>query len=220
MTNSKPKMSASYKAVFILSIFMAFFVLLAGAATKSKGSGFGMWVWGYTAWLMYKRRISQLVSFYKFMLWFDIIASGVAVAVFVFGDSEVGGLVNYSAVEVFLLFAIVISITFSLYKYFSKVQFHAVSNPNVDDSDSTIWEQVSMEITQGKRVDRLWTRAFSESDGDSNRANARYIKLRFNQIKSETDGESPLSSHKPWCTQKDNADNNVNNLWHSFPPQG
>ena len=45
--NNMPK---SYKLIFIASIFMVFFVLLAGAATKSKSSGFGMLIWGYTAW--------------------------------------------------------------------------------------------------------------------------------------------------------------------------
>lgn len=40
----------------------------------------------------------------------------------------------------------------------------------------------------------MWTRAFSESDGDSNKANARYIKLRFDQIKLESMSSSSSSN--------------------------
>lgn len=194
MTNPKQKMSASYKAIFILSIFMVFFVLIAGAATNSKSSGFGMWIWGYTAWLMYKRRNTDLVSFYKLLLWFDVIAAGVAVAVLSFSDSEVTKIVGYSAIEVLVLFVFVISITYGLYKYFLNLDSNPTSSDSFSVSDSTIWDQVSEEVKSGKRVDSLWTRAFSESDGDSNKANARYIKLRFDQIKLESMSSSSSSN--------------------------
>ncbi len=194
MTNPKQKMSASYKAIFILSIFMVFFVLIAGAATNSKSSGFGMWIWGYTAWLMYKRRNTDLVSFYKLLLWFDVIAAGVTVAVLSFSESEVIKIVGYSAIEVLVLFVIVISITYELYKYFLNLDSNPTSSDSFSVSDSTIWDQVSDEFKSGKRVDSLWTRAFSESDGDSNKANARYIKLRFDQIKLESMSSSISSN--------------------------
>ncbi|MBT8573371.1 hypothetical protein G6699_07270 [Polynucleobacter paneuropaeus] len=194
MTNPKQKMSASYKAIFILSIFMVFFVLIAGAANNSKSSGFGMWIWGYTAWLMYKRRNTDLVSFYKLLLWFDVIAAGVAVAVLSFSDSEVTKIVGYSAIEALVLFVFVISITYGLYKYFLNLDSNPTSSDSFSVSDSTIWDQVSEEVKSGKRVDSLRTRAFSESDGDSNKANARYIKLRFDQIKLESMSSSSSSN--------------------------
>lgn len=194
MTNPKPKMSASYKAIFILSIFMVFFVLIAGAATKSKSSGLGMWIWGYTAWLMYKRRNADLVSFYKLLLWFDVIAAGVAIAVLSFSESEVTKIVGYSAIEVLVLFVFVISITYGLYKYFLNLESNPTSSDSFNIFDSNLWDQVSEEVKSGKRVDSLWTRAFSESDGDVNKANARYIKLRFEQIKSESRVFSSASS--------------------------
>ena len=65
MTISKIKMSASYRAVFIFSIFMVFVVLVVGTVTKSSMSGIGMLIWGLTAWLMNKRMNSELVIFYK-----------------------------------------------------------------------------------------------------------------------------------------------------------
>lgn len=194
MTVAKPKMSASYKAIFILSIFMVFFVLLAGAMTNSKSSGFGMWIWGYTAWLMYKRRNADLVSFYKLLLWFDVIAAGVAVAVLTFSDSDVSKYVGYTAIEAVLLFVFVISLTYGLYKYFYSLESNSTSSVSSDVADSTIWDQVSEEVKSGKRVDSLWTRAFSETDGDSNKANARYIKLRFDQIKLESMSSSSSSN--------------------------
>jgi len=192
MTNPKPKMSASYKAIFIFSIFMVFFVLVAGAATKSKSSGLGMWIWGYTAWLMFKRRNADLASFYKVLLWFDIIAAGVAVSVLAFSDNDVSRYVGYSVGEAFILFALVISITYGLFKYFANLSISGDDslNSNVID-DGILWEQVSEEIKRGVKVDSLWARAFSDADGDANKANARYIKLRVEQL-SQT-SKSPKS---------------------------
>lgn len=183
MTNPKKKMSASYRAIFILSIFMVFFVLIAGAATKSKSSGLGMWIWGYTAWLMYKRRNADLASFYKVILWFDVIAAGVFVSVLAFSDNDVSRYVGYSVGEAFILFALVISITYGLFKYFTKLSISGDDSfkSNVSD-EGILWEQVSEEIKRGERVDSLWARAFSDADGDTNKANARYIKLRVEQL--------------------------------------
>jgi len=181
-------MSTSYKAIFILSIFMVFFVLLAGAATNSKTSGFGMWIWGYTAWLMYKRRNSDLVSFYKLLLWFDAIAVSVVIAVLVFSDKDFG----FSYGEALVLLSVVILITYGLYRYFLKLQLSSNSTESNDANDTSHWEQVSEEIKNGKRIDSLWTRAFAEADGDNNKANARYIKLRLEQIKNSAKSTSEV----------------------------
>jgi len=220
MTVTKPKMSASYKAIFILSIFMVFFVMLAGAATNSKTSGFGMWIWGYTAWLMYKRRNADLVSFYKFLLWFDVIAAGVALAVLTFSDSDVSKYVGYTAFEAIILFVIVISFTFGLYKYFLSLESNPSSSKSFNVADSTIWDQVSEEVKLGKRVDSLWTRAFSETDGDSNKANARYIKLRFDQIKFESRGSSSPSSVSSMPKESAKVKLTVFDFWNHFNTVG
>lgn len=186
MSSTKPKMSASYKAIFILSIFMVFFVLIVGAITNSKTSGFGMWIWGYTAWLMYKRRNADLVSLYKFLLWFDAIAAGVVVSILLFSYSDVSKYVGYSVVEVSLLFIVVFLVTYGLYRYFKSKNdliYGSSSNASVTSMDEKHWEQVSEELRNGQRIDSLWIRAFSEADGDNNKANARYIKLRVDQLK-------------------------------------
>ena len=195
MTVTKSKMSASYKAIFILSIFMVFFVMLAGVATNSKTFGFGMLIWGYTGWLMYKRRNADLVSLYKFLLWFYVIAAGVVLAVLTFSDGYVSKYVSYTEIEdIITSYIIVISLTFGLYKYFLSLESNPTSSKSFNITDSTIWDQVSEEVKSGMRVDSLWTRAFSETDGDSNKANARYIKLRFDEIKLDSKGfSSPLN---------------------------
>ena len=180
MTDSKPKISASYRAIFILSICMIFIVLIAGAATKSKGSGIGMFIWGYTAWLMYKRRVSDLVSFYKGLLWFDVIAAGVALAVLVFSDNDASRYVGYSTTEVTLLFALVISLTYGLYIFFRNqtnllsVSSSVVNNSSIDDKH---WEQASHEL-DGDRHVATWARAIAESNGDESKAKAVYLKIR------------------------------------------
>lgn len=220
MTNTKPKMSASYKAIFILSIFMVFFVLLAGAATNSKSSGFGMWIWGYTAWLMYKRRNADLVSFFKLLLWFYVIAAGVAVPVLTFSDSDVSQYVGYTAIEAILLFVLVILFTYGLYKYFLNLDSNPTSSDFFDAADSTIWDQVSEEVKSGKRVDSLWTRAFSESDGDSNKANARYIKLRFDQIKLESRVSSSVSSGSSLPKESSKVKLTFFDFWNNFNSVG
>ena len=88
MANLNPKMSASYRAIFILSIFMVFFVLIAGAATKSNGAGLGVLLWGYQAWLMYKRDNTALVSLTKAILWVQAIAFCIVFSVLLFSKSD------------------------------------------------------------------------------------------------------------------------------------
>lgn len=181
-----PKMSASYKAIFILSIFMVFFVLIAGALSQSKSSGFGVWIWGYTVWLMYKRRTSDLVTFYKGILWVYFIAGFVAIGTLAISNNEVSRIVGYTAFEVLFLFILIILLTYGLYRYFYNLSLNTETYTFIDaNSDTQLWEQVSDEIKSGNRVDSLWVRVFSETEGDVNKANARYIKLRAEQIKQE-----------------------------------
>lgn len=216
MTVTKPKMSASYKAILILSIFMVFFVLLAGAMTNSKTSGFGMWIWGYTAWLMYKRRNTDLVSLYKALLWFYAIAAGVVVSILLFSDTDVSKYVGFSIAEVFIIFVIVFLSTYGLLKYFKNLQKNQSSYESNEADDSSLWEQVTNEVKSGKRIDSLWTRAFSETDGDSNKANARYIKLRFDQIKSENSSSKSSKSVETSHRNLPKVKLNFFDFWNNF----
>ena len=49
-------------------------------------------------------------------------------------------------------------------------------------NEEEIYESISKEIDSDGKKNGLWTKAFSESDGDENKAKALYIKYRFVQI--------------------------------------
>jgi hypothetical protein len=66
----------------------------------------------------------------------------------------------------------------------------------------------------------LWTRAFSESDGDSNKANARYIKLRFDQIKSEIRSSSRTSSVSSLPKESIKVKLTIFDFWDNFNTVG
>ena len=186
--SSKIPMSLSYKAVFTLSILMIFVVIIGGAMSGSKSVGFGIWYWGYTAWKMYKRDNVALVLLQKVMLWFQAAAFSVALAVLMFSDSDITRYVDITPLGLLIVSTFSIGITFALYKFFKAQDFVVTSAADrggytIDDA---LWEQVSNELKSGKRVDALWARAFADADGDSNKANARYLKLRFDQLKSDS----------------------------------
>jgi hypothetical protein len=118
MNDVKTPMSNSYKAIFIFSIFMIFFVIIMGAASGSKGGGFGVFVWGYTAWLMYKRNNKDLISFYKTLLWIEGILFSASAAIFTFSESEIISMVELGGF--FVLAAIAMGVSYGLYKFFKK----------------------------------------------------------------------------------------------------
>jgi len=56
---------------------------------------------------------------------------------------------------------------------------------NCKYTEEQLWQIVSDEMKNGIRVDALWTRVFAESDGEINKANANYLKYRYEQVKKE-----------------------------------
>ena len=118
MNDVKIPMSNSYKAIFIFSIFMIFFVIIMGAASGSKGGGFGVFVWGYTAYLMYKRNNKNLISLYKTLIWIQGILLSATAAIFIFGESEIFPMVELGGF--FVLAAIAMGVSYGLYKFFQR----------------------------------------------------------------------------------------------------
>ena len=49
-------------------------------------------------------------------------------------------------------------------------------------NEEEIYELISEEIESSSTKKGLWTKAFSESEGDENKAKALYIKYRFDQM--------------------------------------
>ena len=48
--------------------------------------------------------------------------------------------------------------------------------------EDEIYDQIGKEIEQDKKVRSVWTKALSQADGDVNKAESQYIKLRFEQL--------------------------------------
>lgn len=189
MSETKSKMSVSYRIIFIISIFMIVFVLLVGSLIKSPSTGYWVFFWGYTAWLMNKRNNHGLIIFYKVTLWFDVIVAVIAVSILLFSNDEVKQLVGISTIEAAILFTIVIFLNYALFVYFKRQlnpKINSLAKANQPAIDDIYWEQASSEIKQGQRDDTLWARVFSDADGDENKTKARYLKLRVEQLQSES----------------------------------
>lgn len=183
-------MTGNYKGVFIFTIVMTIFVFFMGAASGSKGH-IGTLIWGYTAWLMYKRNNAQLVSVYKALLWFFSFAALLMIFLFV----SYGETLGYSGAGLFFLFLLVFVIDYSLLKFFQREvqnELHPARPSNTKPSDITsstltneqIWEKVSLELESSRR-EGLWARCFSESNGDDNKARALYLRSRVSEIENE-----------------------------------
>jgi hypothetical protein len=205
----KKPMSTSYKLVFFFSILMIFSVLILGSATGTKSSGFGLWVWGYTAWLMYKRNNVSLVGLYKVLLGFDIFACVVVFVVMLFSDGDVFKIIGYSQVGFIMLLGLVTLITYGMYSYFkaqieSKINSYESAHSTSSDvnnkplkspstasklsplpSEDLYWEMALDELNNNKHNVALWARIFSEVDGDVNKTKARYLKFRVQELSAE-----------------------------------
>jgi uncharacterized membrane protein YhaH (DUF805 family) len=68
-------------------------------------------------------------------------------------------------------------------------------NQHIDlvDEDS-IYEQVMLEIEEDRKVKSTWAKAFAQSDGDENKAQAMYITFRVNEIINKE--EQKFDKHK------------------------
>lgn len=195
---AKKPMSTSYKFVFLFSIFMVFFVLIVGAITHSKSSGFGMWVWGYTAWLMYKRRNSDLASMYKLLLWFDAIAIIFLVLIYAFNISTFSVFSSEDLLVAFIFLVVVKLITASLYLFFKSqtVDSSEVSIPiNDDQPNDECWSKALSELNSGNIDDAAWARAFAESNGDESKAKASYLKIRASSLHRLSEKSIPINSN-------------------------
>ena len=186
MANLNPKMSASYRAIFILSILMAFAVLMAGAATKSNGAGLGVLLWGYQAWLMYKRDNTALVSLTKAILWVQATAFCIVFSVLLFSKSDAKAYIDITPQTLILLAILCFGIEFFLYRFFrSQASQSALTFPtsvvNSSSIEDEFWQQALREL-EGVRHEATWARALAESDGNIDLARSLYIKQRANHL--------------------------------------
>lgn len=197
MNSLKSPMSSSYKAIFVLSLLMIFFVIIGGAISGSKSVGVGVWYWGYTAWKMYKRDNASLLSLQKIMLWFQAVAFSVALAVLLFSDADVSRYVDITPEGLIALAFLSMGLTYGLYRYFQgqlKVvpeRFFVTSS--VDKISDKHWEQASREL-EGGRHEATWAKSVSASEGDEPKAKALYLKLRATALQNaEYEGNLALA---------------------------
>lgn len=108
MSEIKAPMTIAYKAVFTFSITMTLLALLGGST-----SGIGVVLWGYTAWLIYKRRNKSLVSLFEALLWFEVIAGG---AGFIFIALSMDSSTLLGLYAIFILLAI--GIAYGMRRFF------------------------------------------------------------------------------------------------------
>jgi hypothetical protein len=82
-------------------------------------------------------------------------------------------------------------------------------------SDEFLYEQVALEIEQNKKLKGLWTKLWTEADGDEKKATIRYIKARVQQMKQEL--EQQLVTENEGETVSENVPDFSQNLA-STPP--
>ena len=202
MITTKAPMTNSYRAIFIFAIVMSFATLLAG----NKG-GIGTLFWGYVAWMMYKRNFVGLVTLFKLSLglvFFSFFIGFVLLSNGTFEEKWFG----YTPQGYYLTVLIVGAIDLALLSYFKNLtnQADLAYRPSdsqipsseqlkspfgsgyIDSNDNKLWEDALFEFNN-KRNEGLWGRLFSESDGDENKAKARYLKsyverIQFSKINS------------------------------------
>ncbi len=66
----------------------------------------------------------------------------------------------------------------------SKETITPISN-NLEISEDEIYEKIMIEIEEDKKVKSTWAKALAQSDGDRDKAESLYIKLRVHKFKTE-----------------------------------
>lgn len=188
MESIKPPMTGAYKFIFIFSILMSILCLFGGIATQSKGS-LGVLLWGYAAWLMYGRKNSSLVTLFKTLMWFEIIAGVVGILfMLTLGTSEMVGISIFAYA---ILISIGATVSYFLLEFFKKQTsdpLNAKKSSSATDisnvNEPKYWEQALDEFNSAERNKSLWAKSFSECEGDENKAKAKYLSIRFNELVS------------------------------------
>jgi hypothetical protein len=153
-TQLKKPMSGGYIAVYIFCLFMCFLSIF--------GRGIGVLLWGYVIWQMHKRNNQLLASFFKGLIWFDLIAGGIGFIALLSlggGDSTIG--IGMGAF--LLLIGLGASIAFALMIFFKNqcdvqnVRSNDFNNNSTKDSGSFAESQPAYKTyphTEGGGVSR------------------------------------------------------------------
>jgi ABC-type glycerol-3-phosphate transport system permease component len=111
MNDQASPMTTSYKVIFWLSIFMA--------VISVAGNPMGVFLWGFTAWCMHRRKNAELVKLYGILRWLSAIAVSIGIALslsYINDDADMFG-IGFSLV---VLGSISLAVNIFLFKYFTK----------------------------------------------------------------------------------------------------
>lgn len=87
---------------------------------------------------------------------------------------------------------------------------------NINEDD--FYEQAWSEVEENKQIKSIWAKAFTQSEGNSEKTKAIYMKLRVDSLKKEAEEKIHLAQKKfkQEATRKEAYDNKVNNKLQSF----
>ena len=114
-------MSASYKAVFVLSLVMipiSMFLSFALSGGKGGASMAAIW-WSFTAWYMYKRDNKSLVSQQWFLIWIQGVV-GTLLFLLLILDEDLRNSLDYTPIGIVLTLAVSIPLNYGLLVFFQK----------------------------------------------------------------------------------------------------
>jgi hypothetical protein len=198
--------------ILALAVLMFFVTLIVTQINGAKTSIY-YYVWIMVGYYAYKARLSDIQTMMKYFIYLNVAVLGLVVS---FMDSDSLSYAAKGGKSDLIIGVLIMLVPKVILFFYCKKQL----KKSVGDSDSSIWEQVSTEMAKGKRVDSLWVRAFSESDGEINKANARYIKLRVNQIKSEVGVADRASSFSKSHDSENKIRTHLSDFWGSFNTVG
>lgn len=177
-------MKTAYKVVFYLSILFAVLLFLDAVSAGGKPSPqmLGVLLMSYTAWLMKKQEIKQLVSLYKGVFWVQLILLILVLAFLIPADESVKILVGRTPLDVLINGGFGLCIFGGYYLFFKKYDDYSKtpsshSRKNIIEIEDQYWNRASNEFNDARHT-ATWARAFSETGGDEPKAKAIYLQIR------------------------------------------
>ncbi|TLT03404.1 DUF805 domain-containing protein [Aliarcobacter cibarius] len=68
----------------------------------------------------------------------------------------------------------------------SKIETQTSSNLNSEINEDEIYEQIMLEIEEDRKIKGIWAKALAQSDGNKDKAESIYIKIRLEQEKTKS----------------------------------
>jgi len=191
--------------ILAIAVLM-FFVTMVVTNINGAKTSFYYYIWMMVGYYAYKANLSSIQSMMKIVIFINI---GVLALIISFMDDTALGYLNSSS-KLDLIASVILMLIPKVGLYFycksqlvRSYDFNKNSNTVAEEGSNKHgddhWERAFKEVNGGERVAATWARAFSEADGDENKAKARYMKLRVENLVAVSDGISskPLVERPP-----------------------